>query len=229
MRFPLLLALASGVALGWTLYSDGYFPQNDVFLTYQIFHYVYSSIFLDGQLPLWEPYTSYGLPNAYEMVFTFTPANALRTLLGVLFRISDIKLLFFGAVGLNFAMIGIAAAYVTRELSGKWRARSTGCRGHAAQRIYGDHALRLPILTDVPLHDPLPRALPQDEARHLSLRSRPGTSGELYGQGPYLVIPEFYVACSLRSWQGCATWHMAAEWRRILRACSRHRPWRWLR
>src|SRR5216684_7807287 len=119
MRLPVLLALVCGVAMAWAGYSDAYFPQNDVFSYYQLFHYTYSSALLNGQIPLWEPYASYGIPSAFELAFTFGPTKAAAALFGFLFRVTDIKALYFGAVGVDYGLIGLAAAWLARDLTGK--------------------------------------------------------------------------------------------------------------
>jgi len=220
MRLPLLLALTSGGALGWALYSDGYFPQNDVLLTYQIYHYVYSSLFLDGQVPLWAPYTSYGLPNDYEMAFTFTPANALLTLLGVLLRISDIKLLYFGAVGLNFALIGIAAAYLTRELSGSDGAHVALA---AVAMPLSEYMETQPIgyqfaLTFLFTLLFLVRFLKTRRGVYLFAAGL-AVVANLFGQGQYMAFPEFYLAALFALMAGVRYRAiLAAEWRPILRS-----------
>ena len=220
MRLPLLLALASGGSLGWALYSDGYFPQNNVFLTYQIYHYVYSSIFLDGQVPLWQPYTSYGLPNDYEMIFTLTPANALLTLCGVLLRISDIKLLYFGAVGLNFALIGVAAAYLTRELSGSDGAHVALA---AVAMPLSEYMETQPVgyqfaLTFLFTLLFLVRFLKTRRGVYLFAAGL-AIVANLYGQGQYMAFPEFYLAI-LFTLMAALRYRaaLAAEWRRILRS-----------
>ncbi len=53
MRLPVLLAVGCGVAMFWAGYTHLYFPQNDVFSYYQLFHYTYSSVVLNHQIPLW--------------------------------------------------------------------------------------------------------------------------------------------------------------------------------
>ncbi len=220
MRLPLLLALASGGAIGAALYADGYFPQNDVFAAYQIFHYVYSSVLLDGQVPLWQPYASYGLPHGYEMAFTFGPTEALMAVVGVLLRVSDIKLLFFASVGLNYAMIGIAAAFLVRELTG-----SSGAPAAFA-------AVALPLSQHMETH-PLSYQFAQAVLFAILflvrfVKTRRGvwlTAGGLalvanvYGEGQYLAVPQFYCAALFALMAG---WRyrkaMAAEWRSMLRS-----------
>ncbi len=49
MRLPVLLALGCGVAIFWAGYTNAYFPQNDVFAYYQLFHYTYSAALLNHQ------------------------------------------------------------------------------------------------------------------------------------------------------------------------------------
>jgi hypothetical protein len=79
MRLPVLLAVVCGVAMAWAGYTDAYFPQNDVFSYYQLSRYSYSYVLLNGQIPLWEPYPSYGIPSAFELAFTDGPTKAART------------------------------------------------------------------------------------------------------------------------------------------------------
>src|SRR6266851_6451435 len=119
MRLPVLLALGCGVAIGWAGYTDKYFPQHDVFSFYQLFHYTYSSALINGQIPLWEPYASYGIPSAFELAFTFGPTKAATALFGYLFGITNIKALYFGAVGIDFALLGLVSAWLARDLTGR--------------------------------------------------------------------------------------------------------------
>src|ERR1700730_9885284 len=109
-RCPVLLSLGCGVAIFWAGYTDAYFPQNDVLAYYQLFHYTYSAVLLNHQIPLREPYGSYGIPSAFELAFTFGPTKSAAALLGFLFGITNIKALFFGAIGVDFALLGLAAA-----------------------------------------------------------------------------------------------------------------------
>lgn len=123
--FPELLGICAGLAVGFAGYTDRYFPQNDVFSYYQLFHYAYSSILLKHQIPLWEPYTSYGLPSAFDFAFTFGPSKSLAAVLGYIFGISNIKALYFAAVGLDFALIGVGSAWLARSLTGREGAHVT--------------------------------------------------------------------------------------------------------
>jgi len=118
MKLPVLLSVGCGVAIFWAGYTDAYFPQNDVLAYYQLFHYTYSAVLLNHQIPLWEPYASYGIPSAFELAFTFGPTKCAAALLGFLFGITNIKALFFGAIGVDFALLGLAAAWVARDLTG---------------------------------------------------------------------------------------------------------------
>src|SRR5580693_7063932 len=88
-----LAALLGGAATAFGA-SSAYFPQCDAFSYYQIYHYLYSSLYFHREIPLWEPYGSYGIPTAFELAFSFGPSKALTAILGFLLRLSDIKLLY---------------------------------------------------------------------------------------------------------------------------------------
>ena len=219
MRLPLLLALASGLAVGWAGYADAYFPQNDVFAYYQIFHYVYSSIVAGGEIPLWQPYTSYGLPNAFEMAFTFGPTKAGAALLGALFRIADIKLLFFAAVGADFALIGVAAAFLARELSGKpgphvaLAAVAMPLSHYMETQPNFSYGFALTFLFMMLF---IVRFLRTRQAIYL-LASVLVLVASVYGNPQYLVIPEVYLGALFALMAGLRYRKaLAAEWRRVI-------------
>ncbi|MGO8866484.1 MAG: hypothetical protein ACLQME_08290 [Alphaproteobacteria bacterium] len=219
MRLPLLLALASGLAVGWAGYADAYFPQNDVFSYYQIFHYVYSSIVTGGEIPLWQPYASYGLPNAFEMAFTFGSTKAAAALLGALFRIADIKLLYFGAVGADFALIGVAAALLARELSGKpgphvaLAAVAMPLSHYMETQPNFSYGFALTFLFVMLF---IVRFLRTRQAIYL-LASALVLVANVYGNPQYLVIPEVYLGALFALMAGLRyRTALAAEWRRVL-------------
>ena len=221
MRLPVLLAVVCGVAMAWAGYTDLYFPQNDVFSYYQLFHYTYSSVLLNGQIPLWEPYASYGIPSAFELAFTFGPTRAAAALLGFLFRVTDIKALYFGAVGVDFALIGLAAAWLARDLTGK----------------VGPHVSLAAVL--MPLSHPMGTAPNWSYGFALTmlfvllfllrfLQTRRGVYltatgltlvANIYGNPQYLVIPETYLAVLFLLMAGLRFRdQLRAEWRSIIRS-----------
>ncbi len=114
MGLPVLLCAGmwSGDLFWATAYTNAYFPQNDVFAYYQLFHYTYSAALLNHQIPLWEPYASYGIPSAFELAFTFGPTKCAAALLGYMLGITNIEALFFGAVGADFALLGLASGWL---------------------------------------------------------------------------------------------------------------------
>jgi hypothetical protein len=221
MRLPVLLALGCGVAIFRAGYTDAYFPQNDVFSYYQLFHYTYSSVLLNRQIPLWEPYAGYGIPSAFELAFTFGPTKAAAALIGFLFRITDIKALYFGAVGVDYALIGLAAAWLARDLTGK----------------VGPHVSLAAVL--MPLSHPMGTAPNWSYGFALTmlfvllfllrfLQTRRGIYltatgltlvANIYGNPQYLVIPETYLALLFLLIAGLRFRHqLAAERRSIIRS-----------
>ncbi len=219
MKLPLLLALASGIAVGWFGYSDAYFPQHDVFSYYQLYHITYSSILNDRQIPLWEPYASYGIPSAFELLFTFGPTNALTALVGVLLRVTDIKLLFFGAIGIDFALIGTVSAYLARDFTGK-------CGPHvcfAAVAMPFTHYMEtttnygyLCALTILFVMLFLLRFLQTRHGVYL-IAAALALISSVYGNPQYLVVPKFYIGALFLLMAGLRYREvLTSEWRAIL-------------
>ena len=221
MRLPLLLALASGLAIGWAGYADAYFPQHDVFSYYQLYHVAYSSILLDHQIPLWEPYAGYGIPSAFELLFTFGPSNTATALIGALFRITDIKLLFFGAIGIDFALIGVVSAYLARDLTGKGGPHV----GFAAVAMPFTHYMEttnnlgyLCALTVLLVILFLLRFLQRRRGIYL-IAAALALVSSLYGNPQYLVVPKFYIGALFLLMAGLRYRDaLVAEWRAVLRS-----------
>lgn len=113
---PWAVALAAGLGILLIGASRAYFPQTDVYSYYQLFHYLYSSVVFSGEIPLWQPYASYGLPSAFELAFTFGPSKALSVLIGLSLGIRDVQALYFLGVGIDFALLSLAAAWIVREI-----------------------------------------------------------------------------------------------------------------
>ncbi|HYB55127.1 MAG TPA: hypothetical protein VEK12_03080 [Alphaproteobacteria bacterium] len=221
MRLPLLLALASGAAIGWAGYADAYFPQHDVFSYYQLYHVAYSSVLLDHQIPLWEPYAGYGIPSAFEFLFSFGPSNAATALIGALFRITDIKLLFFGAIGIDFALIGVVSAYLARDLTGKDGPHV----GFAAVAMPFTHYMEttnnygyLCALTVLLVILFLLRFLQRRRSIYLIAAGLALVSSP-YGNPQYLVVPKFYIGALFLLMAGLRYRDaLVAEWRGVLRS-----------
>jgi hypothetical protein len=206
--------------MAWAGYSDAYFPQNDVFSYYQLFHYTYSSVLLNGQIPLWEPYASYGIPSAFELAFTFGPTKAAAALLGLLFRVTDIKALYFGAVGVDFALIGLAAAWLARDLTGRVGPHVS----FAAVAMPASHYMEtLPTggygftLTMLFLLLFLLRFLQTRRGVYLAATGLTLVAN-IYGNPQYMAIPETYLALLFVLIAGVRYRNqLAAEWRSVIR------------
>jgi len=221
MRVPVLLAVVCGVAMAWAGYTDLYFPQNDVFSYYQLFHYTYSSVLLNGQIPLWEPYASYGIPSAFELAFTFGPTKAAAALFGFLFRITDIKALYFGAVGVDFSLIGLAAALLARDLTSKVGPHVSLAAvlmplahnmGTAPNWTYGFALTMLFVLLF------LLRFLQTRRGIYLAATGLTLVAN-IYGNPQYLVIPETYLAVLFLLMTGLRFRdQLITEWRSIIRS-----------
>lgn len=78
----------------WVLASANLPLAHDTMINFQIFSTVYSGYMVDGQFPLWLPYTAHGITADYGYAFTFTPAFYAATFIGRLFSVSDSLLMF---------------------------------------------------------------------------------------------------------------------------------------
>jgi hypothetical protein len=221
MRLPVLLALGCGVAMFWAGYTDAYFPQNDVFSYYQIFHYTYSSALLNHQIPLWEPYASYGIPSAFELAFTFGPTKAAAALAGYLFRITNIKALYFGAVGADFALIGLAAAWLARDLTGRvgphvsFAAVAMPASHYMETLPTGGYGFTLTMLFVLLF---LLRFMQTRRGVYLAATGLTLVAN-IYGNPQYMVIPETYLALLFALMIGLRYRNqLAGEWRDIIRS-----------
>ena len=220
MRLPVLLAVGCGVAMFWAGYTDFYFPQNDVFSYYQIFHYTYSSALLNHQIPLWEPYASYGIPSAFELAFTFGPTRAAAALFGYLFGITNIKALYFGAVGADFALIGLAAAWLARDLTGRvgphvsFAAVAMPASHYMETLPTGGYGFTLTMLFVLLF---LLRFMQTRRGVYLAATWLTLVAN-IYGNPQYMVIPETYLALLFALMAGLRyRSQLAAEWRSVIR------------
>lgn len=78
----------------WVLAGANLPLAHDTMINFQIFSTVYSGYMIDGQFPLWLPYTAHGITADYGYAFTFTPAFYAATFIGRLFSASDSLLMF---------------------------------------------------------------------------------------------------------------------------------------
>ena|SRR5579863_9476136 len=221
MKVPVLLSLCCGFAIFLAGYTDAYFPQNDIFCHYQLFHYACSAALLNRQIPLWEPYSSYGIPTAFEFAFTFGPTKCVAALIGLLFGITDIKALFFGAIGLDFALLGLAGAWCVRDLTG-----ATGPHvGLAAVLMPLSHYFENQndfgygfALTMVFALLFILRFLQTRRGVYLAATGLTLVANT-YGNAQYLMILETYLALLFLLMAGLRFRHqLAAEWRTIIRS-----------
>src|ERR1700730_4176962 len=221
MKLPVLLSLGCGVAIFWAGYADAYFPQNDVLAYYQLFHYTYSAVLLNHQIPLWEPYASYGIPSAFELSFTFGPTKCAAALLGFLFGITNIKALFFGAIGVDFALLGLAAAWLVRDLTG-----TTGPHVCLAAMLmplshYFENSTNWGYGFALTILFVMLFLLPFLQTRRgvYLMATALILVTNIYGNPQYLVIPEAYLALLFLLLAGLRfRLRFAAEWRAIARS-----------
>ncbi len=75
-------------------FKYGYYPRHDTLTVYQFFSYFYSEIIHNKEIPLWLPYTAYGIPSDSYLIFSFGPFQYLTLFIGYIFKIENTLRLF---------------------------------------------------------------------------------------------------------------------------------------
>jgi hypothetical protein len=77
-----------------SLFRRDFLPTHDGFAVLVNFHIFYSSFTQDGEFPLWFPYDTCGVPAGYYQLAALTPSNYAVGVVGWLFRVRDVLLLY---------------------------------------------------------------------------------------------------------------------------------------
>lgn len=88
-RCDLCLLMILHGCLFWVLAGVNLPLAHDTMINFQIFSTVYAGYLIDGQFPLWLPYSVHGISADYGYAFTFTPAFYAATFIGKLLSVSD--------------------------------------------------------------------------------------------------------------------------------------------
>lgn len=97
-------------------------PHNDTGYSFQYFYFFYNDLFLHGDIPRWMPFGLFGIPGDFFQIVDMSPANYFMAVLGCLFRIRDVLLLFKLSVLTELSMLLTGTYLLSREL---YRRRST--------------------------------------------------------------------------------------------------------
>ncbi len=71
-----------------------FFPIHDTLEVFTFFHYFYSEWFINGEIPQWFPYSTYGVPANFYQFRNVAPLYYVFMLLGKIFQVKDALFLF---------------------------------------------------------------------------------------------------------------------------------------
>jgi len=109
------------LALWLTVFEIRYFPQNFVPITdamhvFENFYFFYSELFFHGQFAQWMPYGSFGTVSSYYQINSLTPMSYLFFLLGWLFKIKNVLILFKMSLLAEKLILLLGLYLLSREL-----------------------------------------------------------------------------------------------------------------
>jgi len=81
-------------AFNYPFWNSALWPKFDTVSTFEIFHAFYNHFFFHGELALWLPYGTFGIPSNHWQLFCLSPFSYLFGCLGKLFHIQNVLLLF---------------------------------------------------------------------------------------------------------------------------------------
>jgi len=92
LDFPLVILAA--IAINLPSLSPAILPAHDGLYAFQVFHFFYTTLFSHGEFPLWVPYGFVGVQADYYVNNFLGPAQVGLGLIGLLFRVENVLLLF---------------------------------------------------------------------------------------------------------------------------------------
>jgi hypothetical protein len=117
----------TALLLGLTLLNYVHFTRSittihDTYANLQNFYIFYNHFFYEHDLAHWFPYGTMGLQSDYQQIVSLTPANYLIGLVGGIFRVRDVLLLFKLAVYVDQIMLLLGIYLLSRRI---FKKRST--------------------------------------------------------------------------------------------------------
>jgi len=92
--FSYIFLLAILFLINIRYFSEFIWPQHDSFGCFEVFYFFYNDFFLHGELPKWIPFGTYGATSMLWQVSSLTPASYFMIMIGKIFAIRDVLLLF---------------------------------------------------------------------------------------------------------------------------------------
>ncbi|MDF1758431.1 MAG: hypothetical protein P1U74_09075 [Legionellaceae bacterium] len=90
----ILFIIAMSFAVNLPSFVSGYYPIHDTLTVFHFFSHYYSQLINTNELPLWLPYTTYGMPIESYVLFSLGPFQYLTIAIGYLFKIQNTLTLF---------------------------------------------------------------------------------------------------------------------------------------
>lgn len=90
----IILIICTAIIANIDTLAPYYYPKHDTLTVYQFFSYFYSEIIYNQEIPLWLPYTAYGIPSDSYLLFSFGPFQYLAIFIGCIFNITNTLHLF---------------------------------------------------------------------------------------------------------------------------------------
>jgi hypothetical protein len=114
------------VVIAWLTHipamNPAIWPDNDTLMSFQIFYGFYTDFFFHHELARWLPWASYGIPLDYWQLNYMTPSMFFSGLIGALFHVKNVLLVFKSAVLLEHLVL-LTGTYLLSRLS--FRSRLT--------------------------------------------------------------------------------------------------------
>lgn len=83
---------------------------HDALMTFTTYHFFYSELFFQGELPQWSPFYAFGMPSHYVQIASFTPLSYLTMALGYCLRVKNVYFL-YGLTMLLEQLVFLAGLY----------------------------------------------------------------------------------------------------------------------
>lgn len=105
-NWEILLLTAAVILMNLWYLRPQYVPSHDTMHVFEIFYFYYNELFFHLDLPRWRPYGAFGIPLNYWQLMAFTPMSYLFMAIGLVFRVTDVMMLFkLSMIGEQFVVL----------------------------------------------------------------------------------------------------------------------------
>jgi len=98
IRFDFMFLSLFVIIINLPYFAWYYVPYHDSMYFFDLFYFFYNHFFFHNNLAQWMPYDSYGLPINHEQIFGLSAVSYLFMVIGWIFRIKNVLLLFKATV-----------------------------------------------------------------------------------------------------------------------------------